>query len=288
MESEPGAHATRRCGSDPGCVVLREDHYGKSQSLTMRIFGIFNSDYGVRHLQNITQFAPPDWEIHQWHAPVFFPVVLDYPEEFLPAELPPSDLVLDFAEHKSVAELLPDIARITGAKAVIAAIDNENCLPRGLARQLRGWLDKINVAWATPKPLCSLTETDYWVTRRQREEHHSPEIAEFARYFGKPEFEITVDAHTHHITSAKVKRDAVCGCARYVAQKLVGLMVDDAEYEAGLAHHHYPCLASMGIDVDYSDTLLHVSGNIMKDSVAEQLKDYKSTRYLTPGFRVEE
>ncbi len=176
----------------------------------------------------------------------------------------------------------------TGAKAVIAAIDNENCLPRGLARQLRGWLEQINVACATPKPLCSLTESDYGVTRKERLLHNSPLIAEFARYFGKPEFSISVNPKTRTITSVEVKRDAVCGCARYVAQKLVGVRADEAEYETGMAHHHFPCLASMGIDIDFSDTLLHVSGNIMIDNVREQVKAYKEMQYLTPGFRTDE
>jgi hypothetical protein len=167
-------------------------------------------------------------------------------------------------------------------------VDNENCLPRGLARQLRGWLEKMNVACATPKPLCSLTETDYWITRRQRLEHNSFHIAEFAKYFGKPEFSIQVDPLKRTITSVEVKRDAVCGCARHVAQKLIGVHVNNAEYEAGMAHHQFPCLASMGIDVDYSDTLLHISGNIMKENVGEQVKPFKPAQYLTPGFRSEE
>src|SRR4030042_1187098 len=150
--------------------------------MTMRILAIINSDYGSRHLANIIQYAPAHWEINQWRAPVFFPMVIDYPEDFLPVELPPTDLILSFAEHKGVAELIPDIAKLTGAKAVIAAVDNENSLPRGLARQLRGWLEKMDVACATPKPLCSLTETDFWVSRRQQLEKKSPLIAEFARY----------------------------------------------------------------------------------------------------------
>ncbi|MFZ2097561.1 MAG: DUF166 family protein [Anaerolineales bacterium] len=256
--------------------------------MTMRILAIINSDYGVRHLANIIQFAPPTWVINQWRAPVYFPVVIDYPEDFLPVNLPASDLILSFAEHKSVAELIPDIAKVTGAQAVIAAIDNENSLPRGLARQLRGWLEQMNVACATPKPLCSLTETEYWVNRRQRLRHDNPLIAEFARYFGKPEFSITVDPQSRKITSIEVRRDTTCGCARYVAQKLIGLSVDEAEFEAGMAHHHYPCLASMGIDVDFGDTLMHVSGNIMKDNVGEQLKAYKKIDYIAPGTRSEE
>ena len=254
----------------------------------MRILAVINSDYGVRHVNNIIQFAPADWIIDQWRAPVFFPMVIDYPEEFIPSTLPPTELILSFAEHKGVAELLPDIAKLTGAKAVIAAVDNENCLPRGLARQLRGWLEKMDVACATPKPLCSLTETDYGVTRRQRLEYKSALIAEFAHYFGKPEFAIVVDPKSRKIVSVEVKRDAVCGCARYVAQKLVGVSADDAEYETGMAHHHYPCLASMGIDVDFSDTLLHISGNIMKDNVAEQVKSFKNIQYIAPGFRADD
>ena len=254
----------------------------------MRILTLINSDYGTRHLENITQYTPPNWIINHWRAPVYFPVVIDYPEDFLPTELPQADLILSFAEHKSVAELIPDIVKLTGAQAVIAAIDNENCLPRGLARQLREWLERMNVACATPKPLCSLTETDFWITRRQRMEHHSPLIAEFAHYFGKPEFSITVDLESRKITSVEVKRDTVCGCARYVAEKIIGVSADEAEYETGMVHHHFPCLASMGIDSDYGDTLMHVSGNIMKENVAEQVKKYKSMNYIAPGYRTEE
>jgi hypothetical protein len=63
----------------------------------------------------------------------------------------------------------------------------------------------------------------------------------------------------------------------------VGLSADEAEEKAGLFHHHYPCLASMGKDSDFGDTLMHVSGNVLKDNVGEQVKPYKNIEYLTPG-----
>jgi hypothetical protein len=213
------------------------------------------------------------------------PPVIDYPEDYLPEKLPPADLILSFGEHKGVAELLPDIAEMTGARAVLAPVDNEAWLPKGLARQLHGWLERIEVACVTPKPLCSLTEGDYMVSRSRRVEYDNPFIGEFARFFGQPQLEITVDPDTRRVTSASVKRDAVCGCARFVAQKIVGLHADDAEQEAGLAHHHYPCLASMGIDADYGDTLMHISGNIIKDEVGTQVKAFKRTQYIEPGTR---
>lgn len=249
----------------------------------MRILTIISGEYGARHIHNLRQHGPSSWLIEEWKAPQAFPLVIDYPEDYLPKELPPSDLILSFAEQHGVAELLPDIAKMTGAKAVIAAIDNEAWLPRGLARQLRGWLEKMQVACATPKPLCSLTEHDFGVTRRQRLSYDSPLIREFATFFGQPELEIVVDPGTRLITSAHVKRDSVCGCARFVAEGLVGLSAEEADEKAGLRHHHYPCLAAMGKDADFGDTLMHVSGNVLKDNVADQVRPFKKIQYIKPG-----
>jgi hypothetical protein len=254
----------------------------------MRILTIHTGgEYGLRHLGNIRQHAPASWQIEAWQAATAFPLVIDYPEDYLPESLPQADLLLSFAEHKGVAELLPDIARMTGARAVIASVDNEAWLPRGLARQLRGWLADIDVACVTPKPLCSLTEKDYLITRRQRLAYDDPRIAEFAHYFGRPRLQLELDPETRTITAALVTRDAVCGCARFVAEALIGVSADEAEEKAGLAHHHFPCLASMGIDPDFNDTLMHVSGNIMRDEVAAQVKPFKKGKIITPGNRAD-
>lgn len=253
----------------------------------MRILAIISGEYGKRHTENIRENGLKQWHIFEWRAPSILPPIVDYPEDYLPDELPKVDLILSFAELKGVAELLPDIAQMTGARAVVAPVDNEAWLPRGLARQLRNWLDRIGVACATPKPLCSLTEYDYGVTRRKRISYESEIIAEFAQHFGQPEFNINVNPNSREITSIKVERDAVCGCARYVAQNLIGISVDDAEEKAGLSHHHYPCLASMGIDSDFDDTLMHISGNIMKDRIRDQIKPYLEIQYIRPGTRSE-
>jgi hypothetical protein len=153
---------------------------------------------------------------------------------------------------------------------------------------LHGWLEEMGVACATPNPLCSLTGSDYGVTRRQREGYDDALIAEFARYFGQPELKISVDPQSRTISAAEVQRDAVCGCARYVAEKLVGVSVDDAEEKAGLLHLHYPCLASMVKLPEFNhDTLMHVSGNVLKDNIAAQIKPYKKVQYIAPGSMAE-
>ena len=256
--------------------------------VVLKILAIISGEYGKRHVENIQKLGPDDWEIEVWQAPAILPPVIDYPEDYLPEQMPAVDLILSFAEHKGVAELLPDIAGMTGAQAVLVAVDNEAWLPRGLARQLKGWLSAMQVACATPKPLCTLTETDYKITRRKRETYTSPLISEFARYFGQPDLKITVDPETRTISAAEVRRDAVCGCIRYVAKKLIGVSVDEAEEKAGLLHHHYPCLASMVKLDDYNhDTLMHESGHMLRDNIYEQIKLFKDTQYISPGERSE-
>lgn len=273
---------------EAGVRGLRDFCYGLSPPLRyntpMRILAIISGEYGVRHVDNIRAHCPEGWSIESWKAPAAFPLIMDYPEDFLPDNFEPCDLILSFAENKSVAELIPEIAKMTGARGVVAAVDNEAWLPRGLARQLRGWLERMDVACATPKPLCSLTESDYKVTRRERETYQSDVIGEFARHFGQPNIRLTLDEESRTVTSAFVQRDAVCGCARHVAEKLIGLSADEAEEKAGLFHHHFPCLASMVKLNDYNhDTLMHESGHLLQDNLAEQLKPYKKTRYIAPS-----
>ncbi len=251
----------------------------------MRLLIIYNGEYGRRHVDNIKNYGAENWDISTWQAPAVLPPVIDYPEDYLPTQLPGCDLLLSFAEVRGVAELLPEIAQMTGAQAVLAPVDNEAWLPRGLARQLRGWLERMDIPCATPKPLCSLTETDYSITRRERLSYASPLISEFARFFGQPSIHLTIDEDSQVISVVELRRDAVCGCARFVAQGLLGVSVQDAQEKAGLLHHHFPCMASMGKDPDFGDTLMHVSGNIVKDEIGEQVKPYQ--KYLTPGSRVD-
>ncbi len=252
----------------------------------MKILAIVSGEYGERHVKNIKAHGPSSWDIETWQAPAVLPPVIDYPEDYIPETFPPADLIISFAEHRGVAELIPEIAEKNGAKAVIVAVDNETWLPRGLARQLRGWLERMDVACATPKPLCSLTEHDYGITRRDRLAYESPEISAFAKYFGQPDLKVEVDPETGTISSAKVNRDAVCGCARYVAEGLIGLSVDEAEEKAGLLHHHFPCLASMTKLDDFNhDTLMHESGHLVVDNISEQIKPFKNVKYISPGKR---
>ena len=260
----------------------------------MRLLVVTQGEYGRRMLENIRRrlrqgrHTPEDatssgwpWIVDEWAAPSVLPPIIDDPEEFLPAEMAATDLILSLGEHPGTAQLLPDLARLTGAKSVIAAIDREVWLPTGLRHQLEGWLTEIGVSAVFPKPLCSLGANHYGYDK-QAVAYDDPLISEFARYFGQPSFRIK--SQDGDIVEIEVVRDATCGAARFVARELLGVGVDDAEQAAGLLHHHYPCLADMEIDSDLHDTLMHISGRIMKEAIEAEVRDAKTpTRYVVPG-----
>jgi hypothetical protein len=252
----------------------------------MKILAVVTGEYGRRIAKNVREYGPDTWMTSEWTAPSHFPIVIDEPRDFLPETLPAAELILALGEHPGIAELLPEVAKVTGAKAVIAPVDRLEWLPKGLMNQLRGWLKEIGVTSVFPKPFCSLTENSYSI-RGQRVEYEDSLIAEFAHFFGKPRVRVTVDPAAKVITAAEVERDAACGCIRYVASGIVGNQVDDAEFQAGMLHHHYPCLASMGIDSDYSDTLLHVSGDLARDAFGAAVRPYREIHYFRPTGYVE-
>ena len=71
----------------------------------MQILAIVSGEYGERHVANVRQNAPDTWATVVWQAPALLPPVIDYPEDYVPEQMPPADLLLSFAEHKGVAEL---------------------------------------------------------------------------------------------------------------------------------------------------------------------------------------
>jgi hypothetical protein len=136
-----------------------------------------------------------------------------------------------------------------------------------------------------PKPFCSLAEESYNRTPLVAA-YQDPTIRAFAAVFGRPKVRIDVEGGA--ITRVDVLRDSACGCARHVAEGLVGTNVDDAVEAAGLLHHHFPCLASMNKDPDYQDTLMHVSGDFLRDAVKDEIRPHLTpVPYLRPAGHVD-
>jgi hypothetical protein len=246
----------------------------------MRILAVIQGEYGRRKVRNIREHGPKEWAVEVWPAPVSLPATVDDPAEYLPSSLPRADLILCLTHQRGVVQLLPDIARMTGAEGVIVAVDDHAALPPGLLNQVSAWLNDIGVTAVFPKPVCSLTRKTYNVGPKISTYFDGP-IAEFVHYFGRPMLRLEVDSESNVISKVKVLRDSLCGSARYVAESLVGVPIEEAEQKAGILHHHFPCLASMIMDPDYRDGLLNVSGNILRQEVRGQIEPFLRQRQAT-------
>ncbi len=229
----------------------------------MRILIAIQGHYGQRIADNIKKYAPADWKMFVHTLPAELPSIIDDAEQFLPKELPQVDLLISLGEHPGVAQMIPDLVIRSGAKAVIAPADNRAWLPPGLAKQIKKKLVSLGTEMVYPVPFCTLTERDA----------QSPYIREFARYFGRPVVEIEMDRD--RVRHMSVVRGAPCGCTPYVTEGLVGVWERDAVEKAGLLHHQYPCLATMAMDQEFGDTLMHRAGLMTKLAVENALKAAK-------------
>jgi hypothetical protein len=258
--------------------------WGGPRPAAMRIFAVVQGHYGQRIVENIRTHGPRGWTVECWRPPGL-PAVVDDPDAYLPLHVPPADLILVLGEGPSVAQLIPDIARRAGARAVIAPVDHIAWLPEGLIRQLEERSRQIGVVAVFPRPFCSLTEDGYNL-RHQRVACSNPWISEFARHFGRPVFRVRCEKGV--VEEIEVELDAACGCGRFVAEKLVGVPVGEAVLQAGILHHHYPCLAGMAMERSLGDTLLHVSGQLVRQAVEVEIAPLlPRAAYLVPKGRSE-
>jgi len=219
----------------------------------MRIFIVSSGNYGNRIVNNLAAtISSQIVGIHEIDEDL--PEFIEDLTEYIPENLPESDLIIAAGLKGDINLILPEIARKTGAKSIIISIKDPAQIPPGLRQEIKEDAGDINIIFA--KPFCTLKPTG------------DPFIDEFTKYFGKPELEIDADQFIKKVT---VIRDSPCGCAAFISGELEGVPVDEAEFIAANKFHNYPCLASMAKDPELDDTILHVAGYQTKEAVKRAL-----------------
>jgi len=200
--------------------------------------------------------------------PENLPPFIEEPEKYLPQSLPNCDLVLATGMHPDLLAAIPTIVKRTNAKGVIVPIENKNWCPIGLKRQLEEKLEEAGIEHAFPKPFCSLEETG------------RPVIDGFMRRYkiGKPLAE--VDVTDGMISDAWVIRSAPCGSTWYVAQQIKKSRISQIEDTVAVAHHSYPCTASMDMDPEFNEPILHVAGYNIREAVKDAIEGARKRRKL--------
>lgn len=223
----------------------------------MKIFMVSSGEYGSKIVNGIANngFAENIVGIHEFPPKEELPEFIEDIVEYIPENVPEADLIIAAGMHGDINMVIPEVVEKSGAKSVIVPIYHPRQVPIGLQNEIKKSLEK-EVAIVFPKPFCSLTSTG------------NEFIDEFTTVFGKPKFEIQVDAI---VKSVKVLRGAPCGSSWYIAENIIGIPVDEAEFEANNKLHNFPCSASMSTDNKTGDTILHLASYKTKEAIKRAL-----------------
>ncbi len=195
------------------------------------------------------------------------PAFIDNPEKYMPKNLPKTDLCIASGLHKDLLLELPQYMQKFGIKGLIVPIEDFTEVPSGLRKQMEESCQELNLENAFPKPFCSLEPAE-----------DKPMISRFVTELkvGRPLLEIsTVNrGECEVIDSAIVRQSAPCGSTWYVARKLVGVETRrEILYDAvAKAHHSYPCTATMAVDPEAKEPILHIGGYMIREEVEKALK----------------
>ncbi len=194
--------------------------------------------------------------------PAVLPYYIDRPRDYLGEQLAPHDITLAINIHEELLLALPAMAAEAGSQAIIAPCEH----PAWISRWARDTVGKrcreLGLGWAAPKPFCSLTPGRH------------PAIDRFMEYFhvGFPELEVTVKDGL--IRETRVRRSAPCGNTYYVAFNLKGATADASVIERVAKYwHSFPCVASMEMDHELGDTILHLSGYHHYEAIRQALAE---------------
>jgi len=199
--------------------------------------------------------------------PSKLPAFIDNPEKYMPKKIPKADLCISSGLHKDLLLELPTYIQKAGIKGLIVPIEDFVEVPSGLRKQLEEKCSELALENAFPKPFCSLEANE-----------NTPTISRFVNELkvGKPVLEVSTTERGGHkvIDSTVVRRSAPCGSTWYVAKKLIGIKTEkEILYDAiAKAHHSYPCTATMSVDPEVKEPILHIGGYIIREAVEKGLK----------------
>jgi len=199
--------------------------------------------------------------------PSKLPAFIDNPESHLPKKIPQADLCISSGLHKDLLLELPHALQRARVKGLIVPVEDFNEVPLGLRKQVEENCREMDLESAFPKPFCSLEPAK-----------DKPVISRFVSDMkaGRPSLEISTRMRGKHkiIESAIVRRSAPCGSTWYVAKRLAGVetkkqLLHDA---IAKAHHSYPCTATMNVDPEAKEPILHIGGHIIRKEIEKALK----------------
>jgi hypothetical protein len=209
------------------------------------------------------------------------PEFIEDPEDYLPKNLPPVDFLLVIGIHQDLLSGLPSYLKDSNIKAVIIPVEDPKWVPPGLQVQVLEEFEKFDIQVTFPKPFCSLNkiQNEYNKVGFNMTRNHIF-IDEFIDYFkiGYPIVSFLLSKDGESIEDVCVIQSAPCGSTYYICQQLKSKYFKNGKSgnlslneRISKAHHAYPCNASMDQDSILKDSILHVGGYLVRNSIRKEL-----------------
>lgn len=194
--------------------------------------------------------------------PPVLPYYVDDPLDILGRELPGHDATVAVNVHQEVILALPHAAAAAGSRVLIVPAEAPSWTNRWLKGQVMRACRELGMGCAFPKPFCSLAPGIH------------PAVDEFMRHFRIGHPKLSLEIGDGYIKEARVLRSAPCGNTYYVAFNLKGAPLDAGVAEVVAKYwHSFPCVASMDMDRELGETILHMGGFMHYRAVQQALAE---------------
>lgn len=201
-------------------------------------------------------------DIETIQLPRTMPYFVDDIESVLKLPLPVHTILVAINIHEDILLSLPLLSNQSKGQALIVPLEHPDWMTRWARDEIAKKCRATGMEYAFPKPFCSL------------EKGHGPLIDRFIDTFkiGRPSLDLKID-ESRTIIDAEVKICAPCGNTYFVAKNLIGKKADDKINEWVAKYwHSFPCVASMKMDPELGDTILHKGGYIHYEIVGEAVE----------------
>ncbi|WP_455281737.1 DUF166 family protein [[Eubacterium] cellulosolvens] len=242
----------------------------------LRIYIIYRGPFGEQIINNIAlrgladqivnvyELTPEIIEKEHESETDIWSKIWEDPQKYIPQNLPIAecDLLLVLGIHSQLGDLIPPIAEMLGAKAVLYPIDDRDMAPEA-KKTIQDELNTKKIDVEFPEPFCILdkSENEY--------------INQFAKNFGRPKVEAKLDEKNQTIQDLIVIRDSPSGAAASVAKKLIGLSCKNKEmllrklYEEHQNDENENCCMA---EMDPLCPLMQEAADLFKDAIFEACK----------------
>jgi len=193
--------------------------------------------------------------------PPVLPYYLDDPLQLL-GELPPHEATVAVNVHQEILLALPGAAAAAGSRVLVVPSEAPGWVSRWIRGEVRKACRRLDMGCAFPKPFCSLMPGIH------------PAVDEFMENFRIGYPRLRLELGDGYVKEARVLRSAPCGNTYYVAFNLRGAPLDGRIAEVVAKYwHSFPCVASMEMDGELGETVLHVGGFMHYRAVQEALAE---------------